>query len=130
MPKRSFVQKLSNRLNRRSSPSPGRGPESDKGADRTRKVRGKVELEGRSLVDGMARLSVSEDHSWSASWSSDHPWPEGHSQDTSVSPPSCVVRFEGITPTLEGVISDKSSERQGRFRLTVTGNNWPANDFE
>ena len=122
MPKRSFVQRLSKRLTRLGS---------DVGANRIRKVSGKVEVEGRLLVDGVARLSVSDDHSWSASWSSDQAWPEWmQSRDTSVSPPACVVRFEGITPTLDGVISDRSSVKDGRFRLKVAGHNWPASDFE
>ena len=105
--------------------------EADQGADRIRKVRGKVELEGRLLVDGMARLAVAEDHSWTASWSSDQPWPEWMpSGDTLADSQTCVVRFEGITPVLEGAVSAQSSVGQGRFRLKVAGNNWPGTDFE
>jgi hypothetical protein len=131
MPSQTFLQRLSTRLIRRSSASPTGGPEFGQGTDRIRQVRGKVELQGRLLVEGIARLSVSEDHSWWASWSSDQPWPDWmQSRDPSVSLPSCTVRFEGITPAIEGVISEQSSLKKERFGLKVAGDNWPATDFE
>ena len=131
---RSFLERLFNRESDRLSQSPADKPH--QGADRfkpdrLRKVRGKVALEGRLVADGVAELSVSEDHSWSATWTSPEPWPDlTQSEGTVMNSPSCAVRFEGITPILTGVASTQGSADGGEFGLKVVGQSWPSTDFD
>ena len=119
-------------MNDRLSTPPIGGPEPDqrpdgKRPDRPRKVAGKVEVQGRLVVDGVADLSVAEDRSWSATWTSPGPWPDWmNSQDT----PACEVRFEGISPILEGVLTDQGSANSAELELKVVGQGWPETDFE
>ena len=90
-----------------------------------------MELEGRVVADGVAALSVAEDRSWSATWTSSEPWPKlTDDEGTVTNSPSCAVRFEGITPVLTGVASAQGSADGGEFALKVVGQSWPSTDFE
>ena len=129
MPVRSFLERLFKRENDRLSPSPVVTPA--QGADRPRKVRGKVELQGRVVADGVAALSVSEDRSWSATWTSPDPWPDlTDGEPPLIDTPNCAVRFEGITPILAGIASIQGSADRGEFGLKVVGQSWPSSDFD
>jgi hypothetical protein len=107
------------------------GPEPDqrregRSPERVRKVGGKVEVQGQVIADGVADLSVAADRSWSATWSSPEPWPASMDRQEN----ACEVRFEGISPILEGMLTDRSSGDSGQFELKVVGQNWPETDFE
>ena len=126
----TFLEGLTKRLRRRVSTPRVDEVEPIRPQDRVRKVKGKVDFQGRVVADGVADLSVAEDHSWSATWPSHEPLPDRlDGKDRSTDSPTCSVRFEGISPILEGVLSLDSSPNGRVLGLKVVGQSWPVSDL-
>ena len=100
---------------------------------RVLRVNSRVELQGVTVAEGISDLTVADDHSWSAFWSSSHPWPGWELIEGTLSAPDktqVTVRFDGITPTLEGVVRFYgAAPRQGGHVLQVQGEDWPSSDM-